>query len=402
MPKTCTYTWNGATGKAQWSLAEDTLLLLPEGGSPLPFAVKEMSGISGDGYALDVRVPGAVLPLGRLGQDGPTLLDTLQRTWPLLRADALRLKGTGNPKRFVGRASSEAGAQAAVALLYEDVLLLAREGEDLAPVFLPPLLSAVYDEDTFAVALQRRGLPPVVLSKLAGATQAFLDGLNAARGALTQESLLVLSEKMPALSAMQKAALSSLWPPGLVVSLEELERTCPGFTGTLRAGWLATALRRKEGEALLAGAAPGEAFLGFARPKEGPPPAAGQEAEEEAATDAEGGSGQEAPSAEEDPVLLWLLVRRGTSWFLESLTERNHATYRFEGGHEMPDLATCLLCSPQFSREALYQRIEALTGGKADLAIAARDLGFLKELRSRFKERIIHSGLESWKAKVLR
>ncbi len=78
MPKTCTYDWNGKAGKAQWSLEEDTLLLMPESGAPLPFAVKELSGISGDGFSLDLRVPGAVLKLSKLGQDGPTLLEQLR------------------------------------------------------------------------------------------------------------------------------------------------------------------------------------------------------------------------------------------------------------------------------------------------------------------------------------
>lgn len=404
MPKTCTYTWNGTAGKAEWSFAEGTFLLLPEGGAPLPFAAREFSGIAGDGYTLELRVPGGLLSLGRMGQDGPTFLEALQRTWPLWRADALRLAGTGEPKRFAGRISSETGAKAAAALLYEDVLLLAREGEDLAPVFLPTLRSVDDDPEAFAIALQRRGGPPVVLSKLAGATQEFLGGLKAARGALTRESLQVLSERLPALSAMQKAALAGLWPPGLMVSLEELEHACPGFTEAFRSGWLAAALRRKEGETLLAGASTTEAFLGFARPKGGLPPAGEEDvaAEASSANGAAGSPKPEAPAAEEDPLLLWLLVRRGASWLLESLTEPNHATYRFEGGDEILGLATCLLCSPQFSREALYQRIETLTGDKAGLAIAARDLGFLKELRARFKERIIHTGLESWKAKALR
>jgi len=402
MPKTCTYSWNSTSGNAQWTLAEDTLLLLPESGTPLPFAVRELSGISGDGYSLDLRVPGAVLKLGKLGQDGPTLLEHLQRTWPGLRADALRLTGTGTPARYSCRTSSPSGARPALALLYEDVLLLAPEGEDLAPVFLPTLASVELDEGSYALALERRGEAPLVLTKLAGQTGEVLEKLNASRTRLTRESLQVLSSWMPALSALQKAALAGSWPPGLLLSFPELEDLCPGFTESFKKGWLAKSLRQQEGRALLDGTAPEQAFLGFARPPEGM--AEGAPGEEDA-PDQETPEGAPAAAPTEaaaarEPILLWLLVKRGSSWFLESLTEKDHATYRFEGGDEMVALGTALLCSPIFSRNALYQPLEGLTGDKSYYAIAARDLAFLKDLRSRFRERIIHSGMESWKRKV--
>ena len=400
MPKTCTYEWNGKGGKASWSLEEDVLLLIPDGAAPLPFAVKELSSISGDGFTLDLKVPGGLLRLSKLGQDGPTLLEQLRRTWPLLRADALRITGTGTPARYVCRCSSPAGAKPAIAMLYEDVLLTASEGEDLSPVFIPTLTSVDMDDASYAVVLERRDQAPLVLTKLAGQTQELLDKLKAARGRLTQESLQVLSSRMPALSALQKASLAGAWPPGLLVSLQELDGLCPGFTASFKKGWLAQALRKEEGRALLECTDPAQAFLGFARPPAGMNEAS---AGEEDAPPAEG-EDAETPSMapDQDPILLWLMARQGPSWFLESLTEKDHATYRFEGGDEMVGLGTALLCSPIFSREALYMALDKLTGDKADYAIAARDLGFLKDLRSKFQERIIHSGLESWRAKVQR
>src|SRR5512143_1110468 len=216
MPKTCTYDLNGKAGKAAWTLEEGSLLLMPEGGAPLPFAVKEFSGLAGDGYVLEMRVPGGLLKLYKLGQDGPTLLDQLSRTWPLLRAGALRLTGSGEPSRYLCRASSPAGAKPAVAVLYEDLVLLAHEGADLTPVLLPTITGVAFDEETYAVALERRDATPVVLTKLAGQTQEVLDRVKAARGKLTEESLKVLSAWMPALTALQKATLAGAWPPGLL------------------------------------------------------------------------------------------------------------------------------------------------------------------------------------------
>jgi len=259
-----------------------------------------------------------------------------------------------------------------------------------------------FDEETYAVALERRGASPVVLTKLAGQTREALDKVTAARGRLTEESLKILSAWMPALSALQKAALAGAWPPGLLLSFEELEGLCPGFVTAFEKGWLAQALRKEEGKALIGGTDPADLYLGFARPPaDMAQPAPGEEDSSPEASEGEPAAATGAPTQQE-PILLWLLARRSASWFLEPLTEKDHATFRFEGGDEMPGLCTSLLCCPIFSREALYMALEKLTGERADYAIAARDLEFLKDLRARFKERIIHSGLASWKAKVLR
>jgi hypothetical protein len=94
------------------------------------------------------------------------------------------------------------------------------------------------------------------------------------------------------------------------------------------------------------------------------------------------------------------MAQRGPAWLLECLSLTDHATYRFEGGDEMPALATRLLCAPQFSRTALYQPIESLVGDEAEFAVAARDLPFLAALRERFRGRIIHAGISAWTKSV--
>ena len=98
---------------------------------------------------------------------------------------------------------------------------------------------------------------------------------------------------------------------------------------------------------------------------------------------------------------LWLLVNAGEKWFLEAVSEQDWATYRFRGGAEMPALASRLLCAPQFSREALYLPVERLAGAHGELATAARDLGFLRELRARFVDRVIHTSPEAWRTELL-
>ena len=107
-------------------------------------------------------------------------------------------------------------------------------------------------------------------------------------------------------------------------------------------------------------------------------------------------------SGELPDTLLWLLAGRGSTWLLEELSIGAHATYRFQGGPELPDLVGRLLCAPQFSREALYLPLEKLVAARAELAVAARDLPFLRSVRDRFKERIIHSSPATWQQAVAR
>ncbi len=125
MSRTCQFAFAGRSGAAEWSFDEVDLVVSPADGRPMVFPVKEMAGIAGDGYTIDVTVPGLAagasgapaaapaaqaaaqaaapaLTLAKLGAEGPTLLDLLQRTWLVARAKALRLGGTGEGKPFSG------------------------------------------------------------------------------------------------------------------------------------------------------------------------------------------------------------------------------------------------------------------------------------------------------------
>jgi hypothetical protein len=94
----------------------------------------------------------------------------------------------------------------------------------------------------------------------------------------------------------------------------------------------------------------------------------------------------------------WLLAARGDRRLLENLSAGDHVTYQFQGDSHTTRLAGRLLCAPQFSGEALYLPLDQLTGEHADLAIAARDLGFLRHLRERFQGRLIYTTPQAWQA----
>ena len=145
MARSCRFSLGSRSGAAEWSFDESSLALVvaPEGGSPLAYPVREMIGIAGDGYTLRLTIPGAAaggdeLTLSRLGAEGPTLLDSLRRHWLVARTEALRLGGSGEGRPFSGWVAGPDGSppEAFQAMLFEDVLLVAREGRDVEPLFL--------------------------------------------------------------------------------------------------------------------------------------------------------------------------------------------------------------------------------------------------------------------------
>jgi len=406
MSRACRFAFAGRSGPAEWSFDEVTLIVTPADGRPLVFPVQELAGIAGDGYDLELTVPGAPaattvaaapsatgriadaamprLSLAKLGAEGPTLLDALQRTWLIARAKALRLGGSGEGKPFLGMvAVMDAAGQAAGggtapgspgaaepfrALLFEDVMVVAREGRDLEPLFVALTETITFDESAYAVHVAEWPGREFVFSRLGKQTQDLLDSLRKHREALANEAGTVLASSVPSLPAGCRGVLAGDWPPGRLRPLQEMNATCPGFEQAFRGTWLAGGLRKEEGEFLLGWAGSASSWLGGSRET------------------TEAGEG-----------LLWLLAGKNGTWFLEALTGEDRATYHFAGGDEFPTLVSRLLCAPQFSKEALYSPPEMLTGERADLAIAAQFLGFLVDLRAGFKGRVIHTNPEGWR-----
>ncbi len=409
MARACRLSYGNRSGSAEWSFDGSYLTVSPEQGGPITLAVPEIAGIAGDGYELRLSLPGPLggvvgagptttataldLVLTHLGAEGPTLLERLRREWVPARAKALRLGGSGEGKPFTGLVTGleeNAGATASQgrpagapepfhALLFEDVLVVGREGRDLEPVFLALAEAFDLDEPSYAVRVRLWPDQEVVFSKMAGQTEEFLRGLRANRALLAEESAVALSSMVPLLPAGGRASLAGMWPPGSLLELEAMEAVCPGFHAAFRESVLPGLLRHEEAGFLLGWASGGPAWLGCTR--------------KSAASSGETGN---------EGYPLWLLCGREGTWFLEALSSEDRATYCFSGGEDTPVLVSKLLSAPKFSREALYSPLEEFSGDKAELAIPARSLAFLVELRSRFRDRVIHRTLEGWRGDVER
>jgi len=393
MTRTCTFRFATRSGTAGWSFDGVSLVVTPEDGSPIVVPVKEVAGVSGDGYTMNLGLQGTagdVLELSMLGHDGPTLLDSFRREWLVARADVLRLSGSGKAWPVSGHVTGLDGAtdsgtarDATVppepfsALLFEDVLVVAREGRDLEPLFLALFDTLRFDEATYTVHVGEWPGRSIVFSRLAKQTDEFVRRLRDSREVLAREAAAVLAAAVPGIPAGSRSVLAGAWMPGRLLELARMNASCPGFEAAFRSEWLPRLLRQAEAAHLATWATPNATWLGCAR---------------------ESGAIGDAEAAAEHP--LWMLAGKNGVWFLEALSIEDRATYCFSGGDEMPALVSRLLCAPQFSKEALYNPLESLTGDSSDLAIPARYLGFLVELRARFRDRVIHQSLDGWRREV--
>jgi hypothetical protein len=238
----CEFSFGQRSGAAAWSYDGASLVVVAEGAAPLSFAVKELSGLSGDEYTLKVRVSGgaagaaakagpAELVLSMLGHDGPTLGEALRRDWLQARQEVLRLGGSGEGWLALGQVTGLDGdtSDPFRALLHEDVLVVAREGRDLEPVFLALTENMLFDEASYTVRLEEWPGRRMVISKMAKQTDEFVRRLHENRALLAKEAAMTLSEVVPGLSAEGRGVLAGAWLPGRLLELAHMDALCPGF-----------------------------------------------------------------------------------------------------------------------------------------------------------------------------
>jgi len=361
MVRTCRLVRAGRGVAAQWRREGDDLILSPAGEPALAVRIGEVSGISGDGFTVRLRLPDGEMALERLGGDGPTLLEELRRDWPVLRAAVLRLAGGERPNHvFTGNLESSGARGPFRGFFVDGRLIIALEGEDLFALFAADCASVVFDEEAYAVRMTGWDGDQTVFTRLGGTSAAFAGALTAARETLALQAGEVFARYLPTLAARSRAELASQWLPGRLMSFAELERVASGFAAAFSASWLAASPRAASGKELMADIEPSDRFLGYG-----------------------------AAAGDADP-FLWLLVQRQEASTLELLSHDDYATYLFQGGRELPGLIEGLIRFPEFSREALYLPLAQLAGERGIYATAARDFPLLRELRTRFCGRKIH------------
>jgi hypothetical protein len=375
MAPACRLSWEGRSQPAAWRRDGEVVTVVPEGAPPVAVRLREVSGISGDGFSIALRYGGSVLGLEKLGADGPPLLEALRRDWLPLRARTLRLTAAAASRVYTGSSTEGTATVPFRGFLDGGLLLLCPDGEDVRPFFLARTASIAFSASRHDVTVAAWSGETTTFSRLGAQTQPFLDALVAARAGLAAAAATVVARFLPALDPAVAANLAAAWLPGRLLPLAALEALAPGFSAAWQASWLAGCPRREEGGHLLATTPAADLHLGH-----GPAP--------------DGAADPDAPPA------LWLLARRGGGRILELLSHEDHATYLFGDLPGFEELAGAIVSLPHFSREALYLPFAELAGDRADLAVPARDLPALRALRASFSRRVIHASPEAWRREI--
>ncbi|MGV8038972.1 MAG: hypothetical protein AB2L07_02445 [Thermoanaerobaculaceae bacterium] len=402
MTRSCRLDRGGESLAASWELTADTLLLSPAGRPPESWPLAEARSVGWEEWSVRLGVGTDEVVLSRLGAEADGLVSALRRAWPPLRAAALRVAGDDAPRRFSGSVATPDHPEPTPAevLVWPEAVVVAPRGRDLEPLPLAHVADVAEDGDAWTVTARLWDESVWTFSRLAGDTTRLAESLAAARAVLAATANEALAASLPGLDPALRASLAAHWPPGRLLSPSALESLAPGFGRTLAASWLPSLPRWREGELLLGGLGSPEVLLGYrVGPQRGDSEA--QEPAEPALPPADGTFGVIADAAPDDGGTLagadlWIVVRLPGGWLVEDLGVPDVATYVLTGGPELAPALAFWLAATRLPREVVYLGVEALTGERAPLAPAARDLAPLVALRQAFSRRVIHRGFPAW------
>ncbi|HPC82005.1 MAG TPA: hypothetical protein P5234_02255 [Thermoanaerobaculaceae bacterium] len=408
MSRSCHLERGGEAVAASWELTPDTLLLSPERRPPEALPLAEVRSVDWDGWSVRLRIGSGEIGLARLGAEADGLVSALRRAWPPLRAAALRVAGDEAPQRFAGSAATPEHREPTPSeiLVWPEAVVVAPRGRDLEVLPLAHVAEVAADADAWTVSVRPWDGLAWTFSRLAGDTTRLAEAVAAARAALAVQAGEALAASLPGLDPARRASLAAHWPPGRLLALPALESLAPGFGRALAASWLSSLPRRREGELLLGASGAVEVLLGY---RVGPQRGEGEAHEEvePVPLPADGASVASAAAAPDGGGTLagadlWAAVRLPGGWLVEDLGVRGVATYVLAGGPELAQALAFWLAATRLPREIVYLGVEALTGERAGLAPAARDLAPLVALRRAFTRRVIHRGFSAWSETIER
>ena len=279
----------------------------------------------------------------------PPWLEALRRDWMKARARVLRLGGSGEGWPVSGQVAGlggpgqrqGSGAEPFRALLFEDVLVVAREAATWSRCSWLSLENGAFDEATYTVRVD----------EWPGAGSGLLEAGQADRrvrrpparepGAAGRGGSGDSGGGGPRAPGGPAGRLAGMWMPGRLLELAEWTRSVRGSSRPFAASGCRALRHAEEGAYLLDWAvAAARTWLGCTRERGRAPRGETR------------GRARRQPRQVQRP--LWMLAGKDGIWFLEALSIEDHATYCFTGGDEIPALVSRLLCAPQFSKEALY------------------------------------------------
>jgi hypothetical protein len=425
---------------------DESLTLIPAAGPPLSLDLGDIDEFSPDAYELQLTLyTGERLSLGRFGKSFQDLLRELREAHRERLVRCLLLEDLEEIARFEGNArlESTAGSCSAPAeiRLYRSNLAVLPQTYTGFQWRLADIDTVRFDDAGYAIVL-RSGDEVITLTRLAKRTQEFHERLQAAMAGVVGRSALTVRSVFPFLTPEQFQRIAELMKDGHVTAAAQLASIHPG-TGRALAETVISARLKPYYEFLASRAAACGPYAGFKLiRKDAGPDAEGEEeypTEEEASAAACDGArpdgvvmpagGQDNEGSEAD-VLHWFIfplhihgaagMPQVAAW--EATSRSGWATYFFRlmpaaagppSGDPVKRAAVIndavqrlnrSLLLLNFRREPLYLSDDALQmqARYRRYAIACRKIPALRQLRSSYLGRVIHTAPQSWQQQVER
>jgi hypothetical protein len=417
-------------GSGRVAFDEEKFTLTPESGLPLVFDLGDLDAVTAADY--EIRLPlytGSTILLRQFGKAYETLAHDLLEAFRKRTVQCLLLEDMEEIERFNGTFELNVEAAAprsgpAELRLYKSNLAVLPTASQAFQWRLAEVDSIRFDASAYEVFLQA-GEDRLKVSRLAKRTEEFSSRVRDAVNAIAAESIQALHSSLPFLNPDQLQDASTLLREGRSVSFARLAAIHPKIGSTLAANAVDADLKPYY-DLLAAQTVPHLMYAGFKliRAEDEPKPSA-----EDASGDFSQDAGDALDSDSSGPqTLYWFffpLAKPGSSqpanlvaW--EASSRSGRATYFFRlvdpaqaAALHDPAHAPALVESAvhklsrglgvlNFRRRPIYLSDDTLDGSPQfhRYAIAARRIPEVRELRSSFLGRAIHSSLEAWKQQV--
>ena len=338
-------------------------------------------------YAVVVKTDDGDHVFSRMGNWLQPFYDTLFEAYNKAVLRSMFIKGdpvlTAKGRYSFVEKSLNGGGRAALRVYGNSVAALP---PDLSARRVPLCFVRGIAEGDFELTLELGTGERYTFAKLGYDTAPFADAVAKQIRALRDKSLAAVRELDPSITPVQASKIAGIIPQGAAASFGQLAGIAPSFTAALESKLITT--RAAEYYAVFKELCdPAKIYIGFRK--------------DQAGTD-----GEETTADTPDEYLLWLIAPSPDGRFAAvEFAEADAATFIYRTSGDFSDFAGQLnraLEAIDFKREVIRMTDEELRSPEnADYYMAAKRTSALRFVRSRYAGRIIHSGIEAWRRKLI-
>lgn len=359
-------------------------------------------------YVVTVRADSGDYTFSRMGSWCQPFYDSLLEAYnkAVLRSMFIR----GNPELtasgdyYYSEYGNDGGGKAPICVFDNNVTALP---PDLSARRVPLCFLSGIEKGEFTLTLTLDAGERYTYSKLGYETDVFADAVEKQTRKLREKTLAAVKEIDVSLTSAQASQLARLMPQGAAASFGAIAGVAPSFAAALESKIAAT--RAAESHTVFKELChPANIWVGFRKNENyniNMEQSDDAEADPEQSDDA-AIAPEQSDDVPTDPYLLWLIAPSPDGLYAAvEFAEANSATFVYRTGGDFNVFARQInraLEAINFKREVIRLSDEELQKPEnSDYYMAAKRNAALQFVRSNFAGRIIHSGADNWKRKLL-